>query len=429
MDQENNYNDYNVNNKINNEDQSAQNLNQNKRKKRFKKIFFIILLLFVLGVGFYYFKNQTKKNQTKDSIYWLEESNKNRHNNWEGISNSNPFLVGIIMSDHSYNQYEASLLAAQHEINQEGGINGRALRYIKEEGSCTIEGGRLAALRLVNDFGVDALMGGQCSDEFIGSAPIAQEAGILSFSPSVTNPEISKLGKYLFRLTSSDDLAGKYAANFAIESLMASTTAILLEDKIFPLDLGKIFKEEFIKKGGEIIYDIKFPTNNSTLIDIDKIKELSPDIIYLITQRSGFSIDIINKLKSAGVQSKILSSEVIFEKEVLNNNNGELDEVMGVKIVIDEESSKYNQFLNITNSSRLDVLLGYAQGMYDIIFLIKESYEVGNGDPDLASDYLYNLENWEGVIGSVSFDQNGDVNLPLGVYMISGNDIEILDVN
>jgi hypothetical protein len=102
---------------------------------------------------------------------------------------------------------------------------------------------------------------------------------------------------------------------------------------------------------------------------------------------------------------------------------------MGVKIVIDEESSKYNQFLNITNSSRLDVLLGYAQGMYDIIFLIKESYEVGNGDPDLASDYLYNLENWEGVIGSVSFDQNGDVNLPLGVYMISGNDIEILDVN
>lgn len=179
--------------------------------------------------------------------------------------------------------------------------------------------------------------------------------------------------------------------------------------------------------GGKIVYDVEFSANDDYSSYIKNIKRINPDIIYLVAQWSNLTVNLIDKIKSAGIDSNILSSEVIFEINILNDNNGNLDGVFGIKTIIDEENQKFKQFLKDTNNSRLSVLRGYSQGLYDIIFLIKESYEAGGDDPNLASKYLYDLDNWEGVVGKINFDQNGNINLPVGAYMIYGNDIELVN--
>jgi branched-chain amino acid transport system substrate-binding protein len=426
-------NDYNVNNEINNESQLDQNLDQNKKKKSFKKIFFVVALLFILGAGFYYFGAEgydtRERGDVEKSIYLFGNLDRNEKEIWPNLDHDNPFVIGLVMSDISYMGYRATLFLAQQTINRNGGVNGRVIQFVKKDGLCSREGGAEAAKSLINDFGANALLGGQCSDEFLGSAPIIQEAGLLSFSPSATNPDISKLGKNIFRTAVSDEVTGAYAAKFARDVLKSETAILIIQNKTYPLGLAEHFNEEFVISGGEILDKIEFSIEDDFTKYIDDIKSLNPDIIYLVSQWSDLTVDLITEIKAAGITSNILSSEVIFERPVLENNNGNLDGVYGVKIFIDENNPKYLKFIENTQTTKLDHLFGYSLGLYDIIFLIKESYEAGGGNPDLAADYLYNLDNWNGAIGSISFNKRGDVNLPLGAYKIVGEDIELIDKN
>lgn len=224
---------------------SNANFKKNKNKNIFLYLFISMILLAIASLLVANFLN----NKHNDNVFLFESKEENQGSLQQEITSKDPFIIGVIMSDYSYEAYKSTLLAVQQKINKNGGIDGRAIKYIKKDGLCTREGGEAAALSLINDFGADVLLGGQCSDEFIGSASISQAAGILSFGSAVTSPEISRLGKYIFRTAVSDDLTGKFAAEFAKDKLMAKTAVLLIEDKTFPLGLGEYFEDEFIAGG------------------------------------------------------------------------------------------------------------------------------------------------------------------------------------
>ncbi|MDP6562065.1 MAG: ABC transporter substrate-binding protein, partial [Candidatus Peribacteraceae bacterium] len=60
------------------------------------------------------------------------------------------------------------------EINAAGGINGRLIELITEDGRCTGTDAASAAQKLVNVDKVVAIIGGQCSGETLAAAPIVE---------------------------------------------------------------------------------------------------------------------------------------------------------------------------------------------------------------------------------------------------------------
>ena len=112
-----------------------------------------------------------------------------------------PVTIGWIGSmtgpQQKWAAYEAAQIALE-EINRQGGINGRPLRIIWEDGKGSGTAAAAAAQKLINVDHVKYILGGHCTPESLAIAPIAERAGVVMRSPQNTlhargqHPSISK---------------------------------------------------------------------------------------------------------------------------------------------------------------------------------------------------------------------------------------------
>jgi branched-chain amino acid transport system substrate-binding protein len=115
---------------------------------------------------------------------------------------------------------ESALASAQiaiKEINDAGGILGKQVELIIEDGKCRGQDATVAANKLIHIDQVSSIVGGVCSSETIAAAPIAEKAGIVMISPGSSNPSITHAGEYIFRTYPSDSFQGKEAATYLYE--------------------------------------------------------------------------------------------------------------------------------------------------------------------------------------------------------------------
>ena len=73
-------------------------------------------------------------------------------------------------------------------------------------------------------------------------------------SPSSTNPKVTQVGDYIFRVCFIDPFQGQVMADFAMQHLKAKTAAILRDQKSdYSMGLADFFIKRFKEKGGTIV--------------------------------------------------------------------------------------------------------------------------------------------------------------------------------
>ena len=75
-----------------------------------------------------------------------------------------------------------------------------------------------------------AILGEVASGRSLEAAPICQKNGIPQISPSSTNPKVTEVGKYIFRICFIDPFQGAVLAKFAHASLHAKRVALLVSE-------------------------------------------------------------------------------------------------------------------------------------------------------------------------------------------------------
>src|SRR5512132_3368915 len=116
---------------------------------------------------------------------------------------------------------------AADEINAAGGINGRKIQLVIEDDQG--EPGKAATVvaKLINQDQVRALIGEVASSNSIAAAPNAQDAKVPMISPSSTNPKVTQIGNYIFRVCFIDPFQAEVGARIAWEILHLKKVAIL----------------------------------------------------------------------------------------------------------------------------------------------------------------------------------------------------------
>src|SRR6185369_15625021 len=83
--------------------------------------------------------------------------------------------------------------------------------------------------------------------------PIAQRRKVPMVSPSSTNPKVTQIGDYVFRVCFIDPFQGKVMATFARKHLKLDKVAILKDVKNdYSIGLAEAFKKSFAEQGGAI---------------------------------------------------------------------------------------------------------------------------------------------------------------------------------
>lgn len=317
---------------------------------------------------------------------------------------------------------------AVEEINSKGGVNGRKLEVIYEDGKCNPKDGNAAVQKLVNVDKVKAIIGGVCSGETLGAAPIAEANKVILISPASSSPDISKAGDFIFRVYPSDAYAGIIASDYAINDLKAKNAALITESTDYSQGLRRVFKENFAMKGGNIAADETYnPDDTDLRTQITKAKAANPDVIYIVPQNPSKGILLMKQLKEAGVKQRILTAEVLLGRNVVKENP-DVDGIIGVELKFDDKAPKTSALLAKYKQQAKEEapFPTFMAGSYDIVYLLSDAISKYGYDSEKIRDYLYFVKDYDGAIGKITIDKNGDPIMEYSVKQAKNGQLAIL---
>src|ERR671939_661135 len=172
---------------------------------------------------------------------------------------------------------------ARDEINKAGGIGGRQIQLVIEDDQGLPAQAATVVTKLINQDKVQALLGEVASSNSLAAAPKAQEAKVPMISPSSTNPAVTQVGDYIFRVCFIDPFQGEVMAKFAANTLKAKRAAILLDvNSDYSRGLAQFFEENFVKLGGQIVERQSYTqTDRDFKGQLTSIRQANPDVIYV----------------------------------------------------------------------------------------------------------------------------------------------------
>ncbi len=171
----------------------------------------------------------------------------------------------------------------------------------------TPDQGPTAARKLVDDK-VIAVVGPMYSGATKASEPIYSQAGILSVSPSATNPALTTLGfKTFVRIIAPDTIQGKAAADYIVKKLGAKKVFSLDDNSDYGTGLSKALDAQLKADGATVTHDGINPTKNYTS-EATKIIGDNPDAVYYSGYYSEFG-PLVKALKGAGYKGALLSGD------------------------------------------------------------------------------------------------------------------------
>ncbi|MCP4345542.1 MAG: ABC transporter substrate-binding protein [Desulfobacterales bacterium] len=140
-------------------------------------------------------------------------------------------------------------------------ILGHPIRLQKVDSRCTSEGGANAALKIVANPQSLAILGTSCSGSAVTASKIMSEAGLVMISGGNSGPSLTSVsGKQgtdwhpgYFRSRPNGVEQGRAAAVFAFQELGINKAATINDGDAFTTAISEIFKQEFVKLGGEIV--------------------------------------------------------------------------------------------------------------------------------------------------------------------------------
>ena len=293
------------------------------------------------------------------------------------------------------------------EINSAGGINGRMLKLIAEDGKCDGKESVSAITKLINIDKVTAIIGGGCSSESVAAAPIAEKAGVVMLSPLSSSPALTTAGDYIFRDYPSDSFQGVKAADFAVNTLKTKNIAVLSCMSDWCQGIQQVFKDKAAALGATIVADERYDdkTTKDLKTQLTKIKSANPDLLYFIGYTDGTVVGL-KQAKEIGLNAKILGGDAWNDPKIISNAGFGAEGIMYTMPKSVSNATFDAAIEKLTNSK--EVTVGSRESYDAVKILAQVMKEVGTKSSKIK-DALYKVQGYQGVSGNISFDKNGDL--------------------
>jgi len=178
--------------------------------------------------------------------------------------------------------HKGTLLAID-QINAAGGVMGKKIELVYEDNQSQPGQSATVVRKLITRDNVVAILGEVASGRSLEAAPICQQYKIPQISPSSTNPKVTEMGDYIFRVCFIDPFQGTVMAKFAEGTLKAKRVAMLSDAaSAYSAGLGQYFRERFLADGNELVIEQKYSGGDKDFkAQLTAIKAANPEAIFV----------------------------------------------------------------------------------------------------------------------------------------------------
>jgi len=325
----------------------------------------------------------------------------------------------------------------------QGKIGGLKVRTVVEDDQGKPEEAATAVQKLINQDRVIAVIGEVASGRSMFGGPPCQAAGVPMISPSSTNPKVTQIGDYIFRMCFIDPFQGTVMAKFTSDNLKLKRVAILTDLKNeYSVGLTQFFKEAFTQRGGQIIAEQSYSSGDQDFrAQLTALKAKNPEAIYLPGYYTEAGL-IARQARELGIKAPLLGGD-----------GWESDQLIGIGGTALEGCYYSNHFAVDNPDPRLQTFLqkhktkygqdpnaitGLAYDAANVLFLsLGKLYEqdpatfAGLGSSKAGTDLRKTAErklrdiiatttNFPGVTGVITLDENRNATKPAVVLEIKG---------
>lgn len=302
------------------------------------------------------------------------------------------------------------------------------LRVEDSKGEAAV--GNRAATKLMDLDRAVAIMGDVTSGVTLAVAPQANERRVALVSPGASSPNITDAGEYVFRTWPSDvfeadamvrHIAGRGITKLAIlrinnEYGAAMEAAVRAKLRALATTLTIVAAETFEQGAREM---------RSQLL---RIKDVSPDGIYFI----GFpeaAVVFARAYSETGLHTALFATSAFEDPQVPRDSGGALDGTVYTKP--QSNSPRLEAFRTAYHAAYGQDPGVVSDTAYDATMLILEAIAstVASKRPvtgEAIHDYLLRVRDYAGASGVLSFDANGDVIKPIGLFSLRSGRYEEL---
>lgn len=205
--------------------------------------------------------------------------------------------------------HNGTLLAVE-EVNKGGGVLGRKLELKTEDTQSKAGEPATVVRKLITRDQVVAVLGEVASSRSLEAAPIAQQFKVPMISPSSTNPKVTEVGDYIFRVCFIDPFQGTVMANFAWNTLKAKKVAILTDVKSdYSLGLADFFKQRFKTVGGQVVAEQSFSGGDKDFkAQLTAMKAAGPEAIFVPAYYTDVGL-IARQAKELGIGAPLFGGD------------------------------------------------------------------------------------------------------------------------
>ena len=319
------------------------------------------------------------------------------------------------------------------EANEAGGVKGKKLEIVQYDNQGKPEEAATAMNRLITQDKVIAVLGEVASSISLAMAPLAQSNKIPMVTPSSTNPRVTQVGDYIFRVCFIDPFQGNVMATFAADHLKAKKVAILQDIKSdYSTGLAEFFAKKFKEKGGEIILTESYAEKDIDFkAQLTSIRSKKPDAIFVPGYYTEVAL-IARQAKELGINAPLLGgdgwdSPKLFEiggKAVegsyLSNHYSAEDTAEHVQSFIKKYKAKYGVIPD-----------GLAAMGYDAaVILVDAMKRAGELTPAAIRDTLAATKDFKAVTGIITINSDRDaVKSAVVMKVDSGNFKYVTTIN
>ncbi|MBW2990882.1 ABC transporter substrate-binding protein, partial [Candidatus Woesearchaeota archaeon] len=213
---------------------------------------------------------------------------------------------------------------------------------------------------------------------------------------------------------------GTNMAEFGYSKLNARTASVLYINQDNGIGYKQGFIEKFEELGGRIVSEESYePGTTDFRTHLSKIKEKNPDVFFLAGQEAELAV---KQTRELGIKAQILGPTTLETSDMVRIAENAAEGIIYTTPTFDPEdkSERVQEYLRKYKEKYGDISEYRAANAYDAVYIIALMIEKCGSErnTECIRDELYKVENYPGVSGNITFDENGDVIKPTMIKTI-----------
>lgn len=317
------------------------------------------------------------------------------------------------------------LKLAQKEINEKGEVN---IDLIIEDSAGKPDQALSAAQKLINSENVTGLIGPTLSTEMEVVGPVANQNGVPTLGTSTTAQGIPQIGEYIFRDSIPESQAIPASVEKAVKKYDVKKVAIMYgNDDVFTKSGYDSMKKAAEDLGLEVVTTQTFQKGQSDYkAQLTQIKELNPDLILASALYNEGAV-IMKQARSIGIDVPFVGGNGFNSPQVIEiageAGNGL---IVATPWFAGKDNEKVQEFVKTYKEEYGKEPDQFAAQAYDGMYIMAEALKrAGEADRDKLRDALAETKDFSGVLGNISFDEEGDVVMDPTVLTIKDGKFQV----